>query len=690
MTGSPAVSTLALNELTIGYDTDGGTIQAVRQVSLSIQPGESFGLVGESGSGKSTLAMGAINYLPDNGKILSGEVRFLGEPLIGRSRDQMAAIWGKAVGVVYQNPLSSLNPSLTIGRQLAEAARVHHPLSRKAAYERALFMLEKIAMPMPGAIARQYPHQLSGGMLQRCVIAMAMMNDPSLLIMDEPTTALDVTTQAVVLDLVAALKADLGATILYITHDLAVVAKVCDRIGVLYAGELLEVGPVREIFHHSLHPYTLSLLGCIPKVNARSRRQSLDSIPGRIPRPDDLPPGCIFAPRCRFVRPECEAAKPPLIEAASGHFTACLRYAHLGEESELVKPDFKSPLTDAQNRLLSIDSLNMHYQVGTGFLSLGEKRKVRAVNGVSLDLKRQFTLGIVGESGCGKTTLIRTIMGLLSPTSGKLVLDGEPLAGSVQHRPKQTLAKLQMVFQNPDASLNPRHTVAQAIQRPMTLLKGVDAAKRVTRTFDLLQAVNLPPEYYNRYPTELSGGEKQRVAIARAFAADPQVVLLDEPLSALDVSVQAALINLLFDLQSAHQTTYLFISHDLAAVQHLSDWIAVMYLGRIMEMGSTEAVFTPPYHPYTEALLSAIPMADPDAAQPHIRLEGAVPSAMAIPPGCPFQTRCPRKVGKICETEAPPNREVEKGHRILCHIPVDELRRMQLAAFEKAGGGRSC
>jgi peptide/nickel transport system ATP-binding protein len=670
-------NTLELERLSIGYQTEGALLTAVRGVSLALRTGESFGLVGESGSGKSTLAMGAINYLPENGRILEGEVRLGGSRITGLDRRRMAHLWGRRIGVIYQNPLTALNPSMRIGEQLAEAARVHQRVSAWSARRKALAMLEKVAMPLPEAIARQYPHQLSGGMLQRCVIAMGMINAPDLLIMDEPTTALDVTTQAVVLDLVAELRDALGATILYITHDLAVVARICERVGVLYAGELLEVGEIHALFQHPLHPYTLSLLGCVPHFAPGARRHALTSIPGRIPRPDTLPPGCVFAPRCPLVRPECGSARPPLAEGAPEHFTACLRHADLAREAPALKRSSPYPAAGEPETILSIATLNKSYPAGAGLLSPGGRGEVRAVNGVTIALKRGFTMGIVGESGCGKTTLIRTIMGLLAPTSGEIVLEDRPLPPRIDQRPRQTLRKLQMVFQNPDASLNPRRTVAHAIQRPMARLEGLDRRQIVARTFEILQAVSLPPSFYNRYPAELSGGEKQRVAIARAFAADPSVVLLDEPLSSLDVSVQATLINLLFDLQAAHRTTYLFISHDLAAVQHLSDWIAVMYLGRIMETGSTEAVFAPPYHPYTEALLSAIPVADPEVGQRQIRLPGAVPSAMRIPPGCPFQTRCPRKIGRLCETEPPPDQVLPHGHRILCHIPAGELLQRQ-------------
>lgn len=671
-----------MERLTLGYKIGNSTLDVVRNISLSIRSGESFGLVGESGSGKSTLAMGAIGYLPDNGYVKNGVVRLKGQSITGFTRKQMAPIWGKTIGVVYQNPLTALNPSLIIGKQLAEAALAHGVVSKSEAAELTHEMLRRVAMPNPEVIAAQYPHQLSGGMLQRCVIAMAMINSPDLLIMDEPTTALDVTSQAVILDLVAELQKSFSSTILYITHDLAVVAKICQRVGVLYAGELMEVGTIQDIFSNPAHPYTISLLRCVPHFDAEANRRALDSIPGRIPRADELTGGCIFAPRCRYQKAACLEKTPSLRQIGEEQFSACIRVEEIRRESQeklemdtYPSPDSKSP------EMLRISDLNKHYRASGSFLAGESTSVVKAVNGINLKLQKGFTMGIVGESGCGKTTLIRTIMGLLSPTSGKIKLDNNQLAEKVQNRELETLQKLQMVFQNPEASLNPRQTIAQAIQRPMIRLKSMNSEEVIKRTFELLEAVNLPPGYYNRMPAELSGGEKQRVAIARAFAANPSVVLLDEPLSALDVSVQASLMNLLFELQAQHTTTYLFISHDLATVQYLSDWIAVIYLGRIVETGQSEGVFAPPYHPYTEALLSAIPIADPHVKQQHIRLEGNVPSGIDIPDGCPFHTRCPRNLGLICETEAPPWQESENGHKIWCHIPMKTLEKKQVTAF---------
>ena len=672
---------LQIRNLTLGYRTEERELDVVRRISLNIYSGESFGLVGESGSGKSTLAMGAIGYMAENGYIREGEVFLNNQCLSGRNRKQMTEFWGKAIGVVYQNPLTALNPSLVIGKQIAEAARVHTTMQKGEALELAHQMLRRVAMPKPEAIASLYPHQLSGGMLQRCVIAMAMINSPELLIMDEPTTALDVTSQAVVLDLVAELQQSMSSTIVYITHDLAVVAKICQRIGVLYAGELMEVGGIKDIFNHPAHPYTLSLLGCVPHFDHQARRRSLASIPGRIPRADELPGGCVFAPRCLFAIPECNRSVPPLATVGKKHMSACIRYSDIIGKSRDIHETTEYPQPAATREVLSIQDLNKHFQTGNSFFSTAKNQTVKAVNGISLTLNKGFTMGIVGESGCGKTTLIRTIMGLLPLTSGEIRLNDTVLPARIEKRSSETIKKLQMVFQNPEASLNPRQTVAQAIQRPIILLNALSSEQIVNRTYELLEAVNLPAVYYNRMPAELSGGEKQRVAIARAFAANPSVVLLDEPLSALDVSVQASLLNLLFDLQSRNMTTYLFISHDLATVQHLSDWISVLYLGRIMETGQSSNVFSPPYHPYTEALLSAIPVADPNLKQQHIRLEGSVPSAMEIPSGCPFHTRCPRCLGTLCSSESPPWQEGTDGHGIWCHLPMDELARIQASAF---------
>ncbi|GAB4248463.1 MAG: dipeptide ABC transporter ATP-binding protein [Thermoleophilia bacterium] len=682
MAAAAQTPVLEIEGLTIAYETEAGVLDAVRDVSLTIHRSESVGLVGESGSGKSTVAMGAIRYLPSNGRVTAGSVRLNGVELLSLSRKEMRSIWGKKIGIVYQSPLTALNPSLTIGRQLAEVARLHLGMDKTQAGERVLEMLRKVAMPDPESVARRYPHQLSGGMLQRCVIAMALMTNPELLIMDEPTTALDVTTQAVVLDLVADLKQEFDSAILYITHDLGVVARICDRIGVMYAGEFMEQAAIRRLFQRPRHPYTLNLLGCVPHFDRTYSRRSLVTIPGFIPRLDELPPGCIFAPRCQYAEEACLAARPSLVETEPGHVSACRRWEVVpppAEHISMTTREFTRPV-EGEKRLLEARVVRKSYPAPPAGLPLFKrsgKKTIKAVDGVTLWVNEGRTLGVVGESGSGKTTLARTIVGLVEPTSGEITLRGEALGRSTARRPRSTLKRMQMVFQNPDASLNPYRTVGDAIARPLTLLTGAGRKEARRRVLELLAAVHLPPSYAGRLPAELSGGEKQRVAIARAFAAEPDLILCDEPISSLDVSVQGSLMNLLMDLQAEKNTSYLFISHDLAAVQHLSDWVAVVYLGAMMEWGDARQVLTPPFHPYTEALLSAIPVADPDVKQKNIRLEGGVPSALNIPPGCRFHPRCPRLLGDICREQEPPWRQGEGDHWINCHIPLEELGALQ-------------
>ncbi|HZK49277.1 MAG TPA: dipeptide ABC transporter ATP-binding protein [Thermoleophilia bacterium] len=679
--------------LCVEYETEAGVLRAVRDVSLSVHEHESFGLVGESGSGKSTLAMGAIRYLARNGRITAGSVRLNGVELLGLSPKELRGLWGSSIGVVYQSPLSALNPSIQIGKQLAEVARLHLGMDRAAARARVTEMLSKVAMPDPEAVMKRYPHQLSGGMLQRCVIAMALMTNPALLIMDEPTTALDVTTQAVVLDLVADLKREFDSAILYITHDLGVVTKICERIGVMYAGEFMEQASLRALFQRPLHPYTLDLLGCVPRFETTPVRRSLVTIPGSIPRLDELPTGCVFAPRCSLVQDACRAERPPLVEIEDGHRTACRRWRdvptpteYLCEATEALSPMESSD--EAAVALVEVDDTYTHFRGPGSGLIPGRRRyrAIRAVDGVSFTVDEGRTLGIVGESGSGKTTVARAIIGLTPATGGDIRLRGEKLERSTGRRRRDVLKEIQMVFQNPDASLNPTRSVGDAITRPLVLLGGLGGKDAREQAEGLLRAVSLPAGYFDRLPNELSGGEKQRVAIARAFAADPDLILCDEPISSLDVSVQGALMNLLMTLQQEKRTSYVFISHDLSAVQHLSDTIAVMYLGRVMEMGDSVRVLTPPFHPYTEALLSAVPVADPDVTQTPIRLGGTVPSAMDVPAGCRFHPRCPRRLGDICCTEEPPWRHGEGEHRIYCHIPLEELAHLQEKTLVLAAG----
>jgi peptide/nickel transport system ATP-binding protein len=692
--GSGPRAVFEVEGLSIEYETEFGILPAVRDVSLSVHEHESFGVVGESGSGKSTLAMGAIRYLASNGKVTEGSVRLNGQELLTLSKKELRELWGDRIGIVYQNPLTALNPSIQIGKQLAEVARRHLGMDHTAARERVIEMLSKVAMPDPEEVLRRYPHQLSGGMLQRCVIAMALMTDPSLLIMDEPTTALDVTTQAVVLDLVADLKREFESAILYITHDLGVITRICEWVGVMYAGEFMEQASLRNLFKRPRHPYTLDLLGCVPKFETDPQKRSLVTIPGSIPHLDELPSGCIFVPRCRFAEDACRAARPPLTEVGGGQLSACRCWSVVPDPIEFLAEATEALISveecaETPPLLVEVEDVKTHFKGRAKGPPWGRTtRPIRAVDGMDLSVCKGQTLGIVGESGSGKTTVARAIIGLTPATGGEVRLDGRPLAPATQSRPRSVLKDIQMVFQNPDASLNPTRTVGDAIARPLVLLTSLSRKEACERARELLEAVSLPRSYFDRLPHELSGGEKQRVAIARAFAASPGLILCDEPISSLDVSVQGSLMNLLMRLQIEERTSYIFISHDLSAVQHLSDAIAVVYVGKIMEIGPATAVLTPPFHPYTEALVSAVPVADPDVVQEAIRLGGSVPSAMDVPSGCRFHPRCPRFLGDICVESEPPFREVTGDHRIYCHIAVEELADLQAETVRIAGEGR--
>lgn len=690
MTQDDKSTILDVKNLWVTYATDNGPLDTVRDVTMKIARGEIYGLVGESGSGKTTLARALVRYLPRNGSITRGSISLAGTDLLALSQSELRKTWGAQVTMVHQDPTKSINPSIPVGEQIAEMARVHLGMSPAQAKKKALEMLEMVQLPDPESVAGRYAHQLSGGMLQRILIATALTTNPQFLIMDEPTTALDVTTEAVILDLVRDLLRKYQTAVLYITHNLGVVARICDRVGVMYAGEIMEEGSIQQVFKQNLHPYTLGLLGCVPRIDASKHDIDLHTIPGHIPRPNELPRGCIFAPRCAIVEEACTVKRPPLVEVSDGHLTACRRWKDVANSLHIIAKEKTREEINIREAPLLLDARNIekHFKVrrsGLSNLFAWKPDVVRAVDNITIRVRKGATMGIVGESGCGKTTFARCVAGFETATSGDLFLDGEVLPHSIKQRSKATLRKIQLVFQNPDASLNPQHPVGESVARPLVLLGSTPQNEIDLRVRELFEAVNLPVEFIHRLPHELSGGEKQRVAIARAFAANPELMILDEPISSLDVSVQASLMNLLTELQKARGTSYLFISHDLAAVRHLSDWIAVVYLGSICETGSAEDVFTPPYHPYTEALLSAIPTPDPNIHQERIRLSGSVPSALNIPAGCRFHTRCPRKIGRICETESPPWQNAHRYHSICCHIPLEELSAMQTPVAIESG-----
>ncbi|NNJ11888.1 ABC transporter ATP-binding protein [Chloroflexales bacterium ZM16-3] len=679
-----------VQNLAIAYETHSGDVNAVRDVSFEIHRGETLGLVGESGCGKSTVAYGLVNYLGRNGKIVHGEIIFQGESLVGRSPEELRKLRGDQIAMVYQDPMTSLNPVLRVGQQMTEVLTVHRGISVDEARTRCVEMLRRVYMPDPEAVMGRYPHQISGGQQQRVVIAMALLNNPALLVMDEPTTALDVTVEAAVLDLVADLRRDFDTAILFISHNLGVVARVSSRVGVMYAGEMVEQAPVREIFAHPRHPYTQGLMRCVPRLGADKAGSVLYPIRGRVPAPDRLPPGCVFEPRCDYATEHCRQERPALRQISNRHMVSCLRAEHI-RASEWQPTEDIIPLMPAADAaepetILNVDGLRTYYKQSSGspldLIGLGKKRYVRAVDGVSFTIPQGKTLGVVGESGCGKSTLIKTLIGLEPMTGGAAQFLGFDLEKKASKRDMGLIRELQMVFQNPDATMNPSYSVGTQIERPLRRFKVVPPNQIHAEVVRLLRAVKLDEHYYDRRPRQLSGGEKQRVGIARAFAGRPDLVLCDEPVSALDVSVQAAVLNLLLEIQREQGTTMIFIAHDLSVVRFFSDYVAVMYLGQIVEIGPAEAIYAPPYHPYTESLLAAVPIPDPSVAQQHIRLEGSVPSPLNPPSGCRFHTRCPRRQllpdgGAICEREVPPMQDAGDGHQIHCHIPLETLHDLE-------------
>ena len=662
--------TLVVEHMDVTYRVRGQDRRALRDVSFQIGHGESYGLVGESGSGKSTVALALTRYLPRNGRVSAGTISINGmDPLAMGSAD-LRDLRAHTVSMVYQEPGRALNPSIKVGHQVAEVYEIAG-LDRKAALARAEDMLRKVQISDPARVMERYPHQLSGGMAQRVVIAMALAAEPSLLILDEPTTALDATVEAEVLDLVAALREEYDTSVLFISHNLAVIAKMCDRVGVLYAGELIEEGPAREVFAQPRHPYTVGLLRCIPRGGQRKDHGRLDTIPGFLPPPGDTPPGCIFAPRCPIAEDQCRAAAPPAFVTGPDRTSRCYLHDETTNLPRNTPVDLEIPSQrDDREPVVQLERLSKTFD------QRGDA--VKALVGVNLSLERGETLGLVGESGSGKTTLARALLGLIPPDQGSVIdLDGQPLQGDARRRTRDQLKALQIVFQNPDSALNRRHTVRRLISQPLSRLAGLSGARLRERLADLVRSVRMEDRQLSLRPSQLSGGLKQRVAIARAFAGGPRIVVCDEPTSALDVSVQAAILNLLVDLQVKEQVTYLFISHDLGLVRYLSDRIAVLYLGRIMELGPAETVFAGPHHPYTEALLSAVPSLDGQHPT-RIRLQGEIPSAASPPSGCVFHTRCPRKLSTgECESTEPPLAEVAPGHLMSCHIPIDQLTILQ-------------
>ena len=685
---SEDIPVLDIENLAVAYKVRAGEVEAVQNVTLDIKKGESHGIVGESGCGKSTVAWSIINFLGANGYVKRGTIKFQGKNLVGKRGEELRRLRGDQIAMVYQDPMQSLNPSMQLGKQMKEVLTVHQGLSKAEAQKKCIKMLERVHMPDAANVMRRYPHQISGGQQQRVVIAMALLNNPALLLMDEPTTALDVTVEAAVLDLIADLRQEFNTAIMYITHDLGVVARVSSRVGVMYAGEMVERARVEELFKSPQHPYTQGLMRCVPKLGTDRTGSILYPIPGRVPPPAGRPAGCVFWPRCDYMRKRCRAERPQL--RAIGDSDTWVR-CHFSEEidmgsweppEDLVLPGMTRK-KDQDETILQVDGLKKYYGVRGNSLKdvfgLGEKRYVKAVEQASFKVPKGKTLGIVGESGCGKSTLVKTIIGLERATAGEANFLGFDITDSISARDQKLIQEMQMVFQNPDSTMNPSYTVGEQIARPMKRFNVMPKEKITDEVLRLLRSMRLGENYYNRLPRQLSGGEKQRVGIARALASHPDLVLCDEPVSALDVSVQAAIINLLLEIQEEFGTTLIFISHDLSVVRFFSDYVCVMYLGQIMELGPAEEIYAPPYHPYTEALLSAVPIPDPTAKRKSIRLTGVVPSAIDPPTGCRLNTRCPRRNmlpdPEICLTN-PPWQAVHRDHHIYCHIALDELRKI--------------
>jgi peptide/nickel transport system ATP-binding protein len=668
-----------VDRLAVTFYTPRGTVRAVREASLEIRRGEILGLVGESGCGKSTTAFAIMGYLPGTAHV-DGTILFEGKDIPRMEAHALRGLRGNRMAMVYQDPALSLNPTMRVGAQIEEVLREHLGLDYQHARQRTVDLFASVQLADPERVGRRYPHQLSGGMQQRVVIAMALACDPDLLIMDEPTTGLDVTTEATILDLVVDLKNRVNAGILYVSHNLGVIARVADRVAVMYAGQTVEQSVVGDIFKNPKHPYTIGLLSCVPQPPIDGGNLTkLNSIPGSVyPAAQPTVEGCLFASRCPMVHDSCTEGPPTMVESGDGHQSRCFFWNDVSPEiwGDPVHRDER--VRGFAQPVLSAKGLRRFYgRWERKYLFFGPRVRppVRAVTDVDFDVGVGRTLAIVGESGSGKTTVARTVVGLIPRDRGDLVLSGEEIAPSVEDRSREQQSAIRMVFQNPTASLNPKLPIRHTILRSLRKFAQLGREESRERAKELLRAVGLDSAYLDRHPSELSGGEQQRVALAGAFAGNASLIVADEAVSALDVSVQAQVLNLLEEHQKESGISYIFISHDLGVVRYVSDDILVLYAGHVAESGPAELVLTAPFHPYTEALLSAAPVPDPDALPTRIRLAGAVPTLRARFQGCFFAARCHRKIGSICD-ELPPPPQMGAGstdHLIYCHIPIEEL-----------------
>jgi oligopeptide/dipeptide ABC transporter ATP-binding protein len=714
-----------------------GPVRAVDGVSFTVQAGECIGLVGESGCGKSTTGLSIMKLLPNVGHVVGGSINLLGRDLGPLSEKQMQHVRGNDVAMIFQDPMTSLNPTWTIGRQIAEAYQLHNAVTQREATVRAREVLELVGLPRPAERLNAYPYQLSGGLRQRVMIAMALVNSPKLLIADEPTTALDVTIQAQILDLIDNLRRDFEMAVILITHDLGVIAARANRVMVMYAGKIAEGSETEELFGSMRHPYTEALFRSIPRFD-QDRTRALFSIPGVPPDLMYPPPGCRFAPRCRNAQPRCTQEEPLLAPETGGngsrpgagtehtetptlphairageHVYACFYPVDPSASDQeleaeaspvtlgLVDADVgidaprpislveqpPSPVEQVTGRdvLLRLDDIYKDFPVTAGAVLQRKIGTVKAVSGVSFDVHRGETFGLVGESGCGKTTIGWLVTALHRPTSGEIRFDGQDIARLRGRELRRSRRNLQLMFQDPYASLDPRMRVGPTIKEPLNIQQVGSRSDREKRVAELLAEVGLSPKAAGLYPHEFSGGQRQRIGLARALALNPKLIVADEPVSALDVSIQAQILNLMRSLQNAHELTYIVISHDLAVVRYLADTIGVMYLGKLVEIGPATEVYERPAHPYTRGLIDAVPIPDPvlERQRETVPVRGELPSALEPPSGCRFRTRCPL-AQDICAEVEPPLRSFGRTHRAACHFPLESPEESTEAALASA------
>ena len=697
-------------------------VHAIDGVSLSVAAGECLGIVGESGSGKTMTALSVMRLLPAGGAITGGRISLADTEITALTEDQMQRVRGNAVGMVFQDPLTSLNPTMTIGDQIAESVRLHRGASKARALARAVEVLGLVGMPRPAERVASFPHQLSGGMRQRVMIAMALACEPKLLIADEPTTALDVTIQKQILELIDSLRQRLGMAVILVTHDLGVIAGHADRVAVMYAGRIVETAPAAALFANPRHPYTEALLDALPERAASAGR--LYNIPGQPPDLTAPPPGCKFAPRCRYAQDQCHESEPYLAADSDSHFFRCffpvgaakstgsgagsalagasaaassaplfpavpsatVPSATVSGEARRETPD-AAVAAPGQGDFLRVDHAVKNFAVTSGAVLQRRIGQVSAVANVSFALPHGSTFGLVGESGCGKTTIGRLIVGLEKPTSGRILLDGDDIARQSRRDRQRRARAVQLMFQDSYASMDPRMRVSTILREPLAIARDGSHADQRRRIAAILGEVGLPATAVDRYPHEFSGGQRQRLGLARALIAGPSLIVADEPVSALDVSIQAQILNLMRDLQREHGLTYLFISHDLSVVRYMADAIGVMYLGKLVETGPADSVYSSPAHPYTKGLIDTVPVADPAAerAKEHQGVAGELPSALMPPTGCRFRTRCPRAQDLCASTEPPLRPFTSAAHQAACHFPLRDAEPGLVSVTEGTG-----